>query len=81
MTCLPRQLPEFVAVDLSQMATGTTFHASMLQLPEGVEVSNKFGLDTVIASVVTVAEETVTAAPEADAEAAPAADAAQTPAA
>ena len=53
----------------------------MLQLPEGVEVSNKFGLDTVIASVVTVAEETVTAAPEADAEAAPAADAAQTPAA
>lgn len=81
VTCLPHQLPEFVAVDLSQMATGTTFHASMLQLPEGVEVSNKFGLDTVIASVVTVAEETVTAAPEADAEAAPAADAAQTPAA
>ena len=82
VTCLPKLLPEFVSVDLSQMATGTTFHASMLQLPEGVEVSNKFGLDTVIASVVTVAEETITAPAEGeDAAADAAAPAAETPAA
>ncbi len=73
VTCLPRLLPEFVSVDLSGMTTGTTFHASMLQLPEGVEVSTKFGLDTVIASVVTVAEETVVEAAPAEGEAAPAA--------
>ena len=82
VTCLPKLLPEFVSVDLSSMTTGTTFHAAMLQLPEGVSVSTKFGLDTVIASVVTVAEETVTASADADATAdaaAPAADA--TPAA
>ncbi|MDY3116179.1 MAG: 50S ribosomal protein L25/general stress protein Ctc [Sutterella sp.] len=81
VTCLPKLLPEFVSVDLSQMATGTTFHASMLQLPEGVEVSNKFGLDTVIASVVTVAEETITAPAEGEAAADAAAPAAETPAA
>lgn len=76
VTCLPRQLPEFVSVDLSGMTTGATFHASMLELPEGVEVSHKFGADTVIASVVTVAEETIIgeeAAPAAEGEAAPAA--------
>lgn len=81
VTCLPKLLPEFVSVDLSQMATGTTFHASMLQLPEGVEVSNKFGLDTVIASVVTVAEETIVAPAEGEAAADAAAPAAETPAA
>ncbi len=81
VTCLPKLLPEFVSVDLSQMATGTTFHASMLQLPEGVEVSNKFGLDTVIASVVTVAEETISAPAEGEAAADAAAPAAETPAA
>ncbi len=81
VTCLPKLLPEFVSVDLSQMATGTTFHASMLQLPEGVEVSNKFGLDTVIASVVTVAEETITAPAEGEAAADAAAPVAETPAA
>lgn len=81
VTCLPKLLPEFVSVDLSQMATGTTFHASMLQLPEGVEVSNKFGLDTVIASVVTVAEETIAAPAEGEAAADAAAPAAETPAA
>lgn len=81
VTCLPKLLPEFVSVDLSQMATGTTFHASMLQLPEGVEVSNKFGLDTVIASVVTVAEETIVAPAEGEAAADATAPAADTPAA
>lgn len=81
VTCLPKLLPEFVSVDLSQMATGTTFHASMLQLPEGVEVSNKFGLDTVIASVVTVAEETIAAPAEGEVAADAAAPAAETPAA
>lgn len=65
VTCLPLQLPEFIAVDLSKMELGMTLHASELALPEGVVVHN----DVVVASVIApVEEEIVGAAEEAPAE-------------
>ena len=35
--CLPADLPEFIEVDLKDMALGHTVHAKDLQLPKGVE--------------------------------------------
>lgn len=70
VTCLPRDLPEFIEVDLSKMEDGMTLHSTELVVPAGVRVVT----DSVVASVITPVEEVVTA-PAADA-AAPAADAA-----
>lgn len=36
ITCLPAQLPEFVEVDLADVAVGATVHLSDLKLPAGV---------------------------------------------
>ncbi len=36
--CLPKDIPEFIAVDLSEMHVGDIIHLSDLKLPEGVEV-------------------------------------------
>ena len=70
MACLPRDLTEFIEVDLSKMEDGMTLHSTELVVPAGVRVVT----DSVVASVITPVEEVVTA-PAADA-AAPAADAA-----
>ncbi|MDY4163110.1 MAG: 50S ribosomal protein L25, partial [Sutterella sp.] len=67
VTCLPKLLPEFISVDLSAMEVGTTFHASNLQLPEGVNVHSKSGEDQVLASVVAAVEEEIPAAADEDA--------------
>ena len=74
VTCMPRELPEFVAVDLSGMTLGTTLRAADLKLPEGVSVHHP---DVVIASVIAKVEEEVTAAEGEEAAAAPAAAAAE----
>ena len=70
VACLPRDLPEFIEVDLSKMEDGMTLHSTELVVPAGVRVVT----DSVVASVITPVEEVVTT-PAADA-AAPAADAA-----
>ncbi len=70
ISCLPADLPEFIAVDLSAMKKGTSLHLSNLVMPKGVAavVNGKF--DPVIVSVIALA------VPEAvDPAAAPAADA------
>lgn len=36
ISCLPKDLPEFIQVDLSAMEVGASLHASDLKLPEGV---------------------------------------------
>ena len=59
VTCLPKELPEFIQVDLSGLTTGSTFHASMLKLPEGVTVHSKTGEDIVLASVIAKVEEEI----------------------
>lgn len=73
--CLPKDLPEFIDVDLSNMTAQTILRASDLNLPAGVTVVEKPGEDTPIATVITdFKEEEADAA--ADAAAAAAASAA-----
>lgn len=38
VACLPKDLPEFIEVDLSELGLGESIHLSELKLPEGVEV-------------------------------------------
>lgn len=38
VTCLPKDLPEFITVDLSEMNAGSTLHLKDLKLPQGVEI-------------------------------------------
>lgn len=38
VSCLPKDLPEFIEVDMANVALGTTLHLSDLVLPKGVEV-------------------------------------------
>ena len=38
VSCLPKDLPEFISVDLIDLAAGNTVHLSDLQPPEGVEI-------------------------------------------
>jgi large subunit ribosomal protein L25 len=65
--CLPSDLPEFIAVDLSGLKKGSSLHLSDIVLPKGVS-SAKRGNNPVLVSVVAVAGAEVPAA-----EAAPAA--------
>ena len=36
--CLPRDLPEFISVDLEELALGQSLHLGDLQLPQGVQL-------------------------------------------
>jgi large subunit ribosomal protein L25 len=36
ISCLPKDLPEFIEVDLSKMELGTSLHLADLKLPAGV---------------------------------------------
>ncbi|HHJ34478.1 MAG TPA: 50S ribosomal protein L25/general stress protein Ctc [Gammaproteobacteria bacterium] len=38
LECLPKNIPDFISVDLSEMHVGDIIHLSDLKLPEGVEV-------------------------------------------
>ena len=75
ITCLPADLPEFIAVDLSGLKKGTSLHLNDITLPKGVTAVTHGKVNPVIVSVVAVAgADTAEAAPAAAA--APAADAA-----
>ena len=53
VSCLPKDLPEFVEVDLSNIAAGHSMHLSEVTLPAGVEfVSMTHGIDQAIAACV-----------------------------
>ena len=39
ITCLPKDLPEYIAVDVSGLALNQSIHLSDIQLPEGVELT------------------------------------------
>ena len=69
VSCLPKDLPEFIEVDLSTLSVGDIIHLSDLKLPKGVELPElKLGKEHDVAVVIAkhgredVAEE---AAPEA----------------
>ena len=73
VTCMPSDLPEFIAVDLSKLEKGASLHLKDIKLPKGVAPKVRGGQSNnpVLVSVVPPVE--VVEAPAA--EAAPAADA------
>jgi large subunit ribosomal protein L25 len=71
VSCLPADLPEFIAVDLSKLESGKSLHLDDIQLPKGVKAVTHGKPNPVLVSVtLPVAEEIV----------APAAAAAEAPA-
>ena len=70
--CLPTDLPEFIAVDLSNLKKGKSLHVSDLVLPKGVSAVRHGNSNPVVVSVVVIAAPE--AAPAADAAAAAPAD-------
>jgi large subunit ribosomal protein L25 len=83
IACLPKDLPEFIEVDLSELDTTHSLHVSGVKLPPGVAIVSRRAGDPVIATAVVpkAVVETEEAAPEGEAAAAataaPAADAAK----
>jgi large subunit ribosomal protein L25 len=82
VSCLPKDLPEFIEVDLSSLDVGNSVHVSALKLPPGVVVVTRGKTDPVVASAVVPkahVEETAAITPEAEAAAAAAATATVAP--
>ena len=80
VSCLPKDLPEHIEVDLIELALGDAIHLSDLKLPAGVELPQlKLGKehDQTVVSAQAVREEAEEAAPVAEGEAAAAGDAAK----
>lgn len=51
--CLPKDLPEFLEIDLSELTVGTILHLSDLKLPEGVSIPElKLGKEHDLALVI-----------------------------
>ncbi len=83
VACLPKDLPEFIEVDLSELSVGQSLHVSGMKLPAGVVAVSRGKLDPVVATAVlpraqAETEETAAAA-EGAAAAAPAAEAKPAP--
>jgi large subunit ribosomal protein L25 len=78
ITCLPKSLPEFIEIDLSELTTAHALHVSAIKLPEGVKVVKHGTLDPVVAAAV-VPRAVVETEEETAAAAAPAAEGAAAP--
>lgn len=52
--CLPKDLPEFVEVDLSAVESGASVHLSQIKLPAGVEFAQHGEGDPVVATALLV---------------------------
>ena len=74
IACLPKVLPEFIEVDLSDLQAGHSLHLSAIKLPDGVEAMVTKGEDPTVATVLIprvmtaeeeLAETAATAAPSA----------------
>ena len=52
ISCLPKDLPEFIEVDLANLQAGHSLHLSSLALPPGVEAIVPKGEDPTVATVV-----------------------------
>lgn len=50
--CLPKDLPEFIEVDLANLQAGHSLHLSGLKLPAGVEAIVPKGEDPTVATIV-----------------------------
>ena len=78
IACLPKDLPEFIEIDLSELDTAHSLHVSGVKMPAGVTVVSHRTGDPVVATAVVpkAAAETEEAAAEGEAAAAGAAPAA-----
>ena len=77
IACLPKDLPEFIEVDLKDLVAGHSIHISNLKMPAGVEAITKRGDDPAVATIIiprAVAAEEVVAAPAVSAADVPAAN-------
>ncbi len=53
ISCLPKDLPEFIEVDLKDLQAGHSFHASHIKFPPGVEsIALAKGDDITVATIV-----------------------------
>ena len=53
VSCLPKDLPEFIEIDLANLEVGTVIHLSDLKLPSGVEIPElKLGKEHDVAVVI-----------------------------
>lgn len=75
VTCLPKDLPESLEIDLSNLQVGEVVHLSAIKLPKGVEIP-ELALGADHDSAIAIAKHIQAEAEEATEEAAPAADAA-----
>ena len=71
VSCLPKDLPEFIEVDLAKLAVGDVVHLSDIKLPKGVELPElKLGKEHDVAVVIAkhgrVESEETTEAPSAE---------------
>lgn len=71
ISCLPKDLPEFIAVDLSGLKKGSPLHLKDITLPKGVKFVAKGQENPVLVSVSSVSEEAEADAAAAAAAAAP----------
>ena len=52
IACLPKDLPEFIEVDLSELDTAHSLHVSGVKLPAGVSIVSRRAGDPVVATAV-----------------------------
>lgn len=72
ITCLPKDLPEFIAVDISELHLNESLHISQLKLPPGVaSVEAAKGQDPAIVAVHSLRAEEVEVVPVVEAAAVP----------
>ena len=81
IACLPKDLPEFIEVDLSQLDTAHSLHVSGVKLPPGVTAVKSRSGDPVVATAVVPKAAVETEEAPAEGEAADATAAAAAPAA
>ncbi len=66
ISCLPADLPEFIAVDLSNLTKGHSLHLNDITLPNGVTAVTHGKPNPVLVAVTVIEEEIVVAAPVVD---------------
>ncbi len=51
VSCLPKELPSFIEIDLADLALGHSFHVSDIKLPKNVEVTGHHHVTDAVATV------------------------------
>jgi len=51
ISCLPKDLPEFIEIDISALEMGTSLHLSDITLPKGVELAHATDLSNTVVAI------------------------------